>query len=196
MRSPLTSASYRCALAAIAVAGALASDASAADFTAPPEMPSVGQTRDIPADIVRIARAELDKNIREVPMGSNNSAAIARYRSALVPRPHSGPWCAYFASWVTRRAGTPLGSHGNGIASAAGIRAWALRTGRWRHLPRPGDVAVYVGHVGIVASVSGSRMTTIEGNWSNRVTQLSRRRYEAIGFARVAVGDHATARRG
>jgi hypothetical protein len=33
-------------------------------------------------------------------------------------------------------------------------------------------------------------MTTIDGNWSNRVSRVSRRRHEAIGFARVAVGDH------
>lgn len=179
--------SFRCVATAILVAGVLTCDASAAALTAPPEAPSIAQTRDIPADIVSIARAELRKGVRESPMGSNDSPAIARYRRALVPHAHGGPWCAYFASWVTRRAGAPIGSGGSGIASAAGIRAWALRTGRWRRLPRPGDIAVYPGHVGIVASVSGSRMITVEGNWSNRVTQLSRRRYEALGFARPYV---------
>jgi hypothetical protein len=181
MRSLLTPTPFRCALAAIAVAAALAGDASAANLTGPP-----GPTRDIPADIVSVARAELDKRIREMPMGSDNSKAIARYRGALKPRPYGGPWCAYFASWVTRRAGAPLGSRGSGIASAAGIRAWAERTGRWRHLPRPGDVAVFSHHVGIVVYVTGSRMTTIDGNWSNRVSRVSRRRSEAFGFARVA----------
>lgn len=185
MRSVFTPTPFRCALSAIAVAAALAADASGAALRAPP-----APTRDIPADIVGVARAELDKGIRESPLGSNNSKAIARYRGALDPRPHGGPWCAYFASWVTRRAGAPLGSRGSGIASAAGIRAWAERTGHWRHLPRPGDVAVFSHHVGIVVYVAGSRMTTIDGNWSNRVSRVSRRRYEAIGFARVAVGDH------
>jgi hypothetical protein len=189
MRSLPTPRPFRCALAAIAVFGVLACDASASDLTAPLRAPEVAP-RNLPADIVRVARAELEKGIRETPMGSDNSAGITRYRNAMVPHAHGGPWCAYFASWVTRRAGAPLGSHGDGIASAAGIRAWAGRTGRWRQLPRAGDVAVYTGHVGIVASVTGSRMTTIEGNWSNRVTRLSRRRNEALGFARVAVGDH------
>ncbi|MEA2466998.1 MAG: hypothetical protein QOJ57_1124 [Thermoleophilaceae bacterium] len=195
MRSPLTPFSLRCALTAILVAGTLACDASAADLSAPPGVPSVGQPRDIPADIVRVARVELRKGVRESPMGSNDSKAIARYRRAMVPRAHSGPWCAYFASWVTRRGGAPIGARGSGIASAAGIRAWAVRTGRWRHLPRPGDIAVFPGHVGVVATVTGSHMTTIDGNWSNRVTQVARRRYEAVGFARVAVGGHRTARR-
>jgi hypothetical protein len=144
----------------------------------------------MPAEIVRIAKAEFHKGVREMPLGSNDGPAIARYRSALSPRPRGGAWCAYFASWVTRRAGAPLGARGHGIAGVAGITGWALRTGRWRRLPRPGDVAVYPGHAGIVVSVRGSRMTTVEGNWSNRVSRLHRSRYEAIGFARVAVGDH------
>jgi hypothetical protein len=181
MLSPLTTVPLRCALLAVVVLCALGGEASAAS--------------DMPADIVRIARAEFDKGIREIPSGSNNSARIARYRGALFPRARGGAWCAYFASWVTRRAGAPLGSRGRGIASAAGIRAWAQRTGRWRHLPRPGDVVVYTGHAGIVVSVTGSRMTTIEGNWSDRVSRLSRSRHEAQGFARVAVGDHRTRRR-
>jgi hypothetical protein len=82
------------------------------------------------------------------------------------------------------------------MASAAGIRAWAERTGHWRRLPRPGDIAVFSHHVGIVVYVAGSRMTTIDGNWSNRVSRVSRRRYEPFGFARVAVGDHPLVRTG
>jgi hypothetical protein len=44
----------------------------------------------------------------------------------------------------------------------------------------------------VVATLTGFRMTTIDGNWSNRVTQVSRRRHEALGFARVAAADHIT----
>jgi hypothetical protein len=173
-----------CACGAVADASA----ASAPDLAGAIVAPTPAPRLDIPRDIVRIARGEFAKGIREVPRGSDNSAAIARYRGAVVPRPPRAAWCVFFASWVTKSAGAPLGAHGSGLMSADGVSAWARRTGRWRHTPRPGDVAVYTGHVGIVASVSGNRMTTIEGNWSDRVSRLYRNRSAALGFARLAVG--------
>jgi hypothetical protein len=188
----LLAASCLCALAPAPAASAAV--ATQVGLPGPLPAPTVADPPDIPRTIVRIARVEFDKGVREVPRGSNNSREIARYRGALVPRAQPAAWCAFFASWVTKAAGAPLGHHGAGIASAAGIRSWAQSTGRWTHAARPGDVAVYNHHVGIVASVEGSRMTTIEGNWSDRVSQLSRSRGEALGFARVAVGDHLTGR--
>lgn len=176
----------------LAAAAALAAPSASAAKTAPTVMrgsiqaPAFGDQIDFPRAIVRVARAEFARDVREVPRGSNDSTRIALYRGALVPRARAAAWCAFFVSWVTRTAGAPVGRNGTGIASASGIQAWAQRTGRWRHSPRPGDVAVYSGHAGIVESVSGSRMTTIEGNWSDRVSRLSRRRGEAFGFARIA----------
>ena len=170
--------------------------ASAADVFAAgaPKVVVPGTQQDIPHAITLVAQAEFAKGVREAPRGSNNSSQIARYRGALVPRPAPEAWCAIFASWVTRKAGAPLGHHGDGIASAAGIQAWAQRTGRWRHKPLPGDVAVFSGHVGVVVAVHGSRMTTIDGNWSDRVSQVSRARGQAFGFARVAAGSHLLGR--
>jgi hypothetical protein len=148
---------------------------------------SAQQRRDIPLDIVRIARGEFDAGVRELPLGSDDSRRIRVDRSAIAPRVRGPePWCAIFVSWVTRKAGAPIGRDGAGIVGAAAIESWALRTGRWRHRPQPGDIAVYPGHAGIVESVGGSRMTTIEGNWSNRVSRLHRRQAEAFGFARLA----------
>jgi hypothetical protein len=117
------------------------------------QAPSFGEQLDYAADVVRVARAEFDRGVQEMPRGSNNGPAIAVYRAAMVPRARGGAWCAYFVSWVARTAGIPIGTRGAGIAGAAGIRAWAQRTGRWTHRPRPGDVAVYSGHAGIVESV-------------------------------------------
>jgi hypothetical protein len=152
------------------------------------QAPSLGERIDIAHDIVLLARAEYDRGVQEVPRGSDYSPDIARYRAALSPRARGGPWCAYFVSWVARAAGVPIGRGGAGIAGTGGIASWAQRTGRWTHLPRPGDVAVFGGHAGIVESVSGSRMTTIDGNWSNRVSEVHRSRGEAIGFARLVPG--------
>jgi CHAP domain len=150
------------------------------------------QKRDIPTEIVRLASGELDAGVQESPAGSDNSPEIALYRGALAHRFGPAPWCAFFVSWVAKAAGAPIGPRGAGIASAAGIESWARRTRRWTQRPRAGDVAVYSGHTGIVTSVRGSGMTTVEGNWSNRVSQLHRRQSEAFGFARIAVGDHAS----
>jgi hypothetical protein len=175
------------------VAGASAAGgAGDAALTGPLATGAEIQKRDIPADIVRIADGEFAAGVRELPLGSDDSPEIAVYRGALSPRARPEAWCAIFVSWVTKGAGVPIGRRGAGIASAAGIEAWAERTGRWTHRPRAGDVAVYIGHAGIVESVRGSRMTTIEGNWSNRVSRLNRRRSEALGFARLAVGDRPT----
>lgn len=168
--------------------------AASAELDGPVVAPALVHRRDIPRQIVRIADGEFRKGIRETPPGSNNSREIARYRAALRPRPSGGAWCAYFASWVARQAGAPIGRHGSGIAGAAGVAAWARSTGRWRRAPRPGDLAVYGGHVGIVVAVRGSAMTTIEGNWSDRVSRLSRSRRDAFGFARVANVGHLTGR--
>src|SRR4051812_14273998 len=174
-----------CLLALAPVPAASAADAFHAGVAI--ATPGSASSPDVPAQVVAIARAEFAKGIREVPRGSDNSAEIARYRGALVPRARRpAAWCAYFASWVTRQAGAPIGRHGAGIASSAGIASWAQRTGRWTHKPRPGEIAVFRGHTGIVVAVHGARMTTIDGNWSDRVSQVARRRGDALGFARVA----------
>lgn len=183
-----------CCVCAGAPAIGVAADRSQPNLTGPITAPAPASKRDIPRDIVRIARGEFARGVREVPRGSNDSPGIARYRGSLRPRPRPAAWCAFFVSWVTKRAGAPIGPHGDGLISAAGIASWAQRTGRWRHTPRPGDLVVYTGHVGIVASVRGARMTTIEGNWSDRVSRLNRSRAEVRGFVRIAVGDHRIGR--
>src|SRR5437773_11870420 len=65
--------------------------------------------------IVRLSQAELARGVREVPDGSNNSRSITRYRTATVGAMRGAPWCAYFASYIAKRAGVPLGWHGEGM---------------------------------------------------------------------------------
>src|SRR5438045_516885 len=85
--------------------------------------------------IVRLSQAELAKGVREVPDGSNNSRSIARYRSATVGAMRGAPWCAYFASYIAKRAGVPLGWHGEGMRYVPSIRDGAHKTGRWWRTP-------------------------------------------------------------
>lgn len=135
--------------------------------------------------VVHAARAELRKNVHEVPDGSNESRDIARYRAAT-RWSSRGPWCGFFVSYVAAVAGAPLGDRGEGIGSVAGIRRWAKRTGRWRAAPHAGNIAVFRGHVGIVERVAGRRwLVTIEGNHGNRVARVRRARSSARGYVRL-----------
>ena len=123
----------------------------------------------------------------EQPPGSNDSARIAEYRSA-VPGGGVGPWCAYFASWVARENGKPLGENGQGFARVDDVYAWAQRTGRAvpngpGARPQPGDLIIWDEHMGIVESVTpDGRIQTIEGNSSDSV---ARRQYGADGGGAV-----------
>jgi hypothetical protein len=137
---------------------------------------------------VRLSQAELAKHVHEIPMGSDNSPDIARYRTAFAWRAPVSAWCGYFASYIAKQAGVPLGARGEGIGYVPDIKTWAQRSGRWVSVPRAGDLAVYPGHVAIVESVAGSMTSTISGNWSDRVSRYPRPRSDALGFVRLAVG--------
>lgn len=136
-----------------------------------------------------IARGEVGQ--REAPMGSNDSPRIAQYRSA-VPGGPVGPWCAYFASWVAKQNGTPLGERGQGYARVDDVYAWAQRTGRAVPngpgvTPKPGDLIIWDEHMGIVESVlPDGRVRTIEGNSSDQVSQRVHEAGSALGYVRMS----------
>jgi CHAP domain len=141
----------------------------------------------LPDRLVRLARAELNRGVHEVPNGSNNSRDIARYRTAIRWASGPAPWCGYFVSYVAREAGAPLGEYGEGIGLVSEIRRWAKLTGRWRPKPHRGNIVVFRhAHVGLVERVVGSQwIVTIEGNHDNRVARVWRRRSEARGYVRL-----------
>lgn len=177
----------RAALAAIAVlaAGCL--------MPAGPAAPAEAEARSAAQRAVAIARGELARGVREVPDGSNRGARIRMYGLSTTPRFYPAPWCAYFVSWVARRAGRPLGPSGRGFGYVPYIRAWARSTGRWRSTPRSGDLVMFPQHVGLVETVySNGTLTTIEGNSSNRVARRWRRWREPSGYVRFASGGRVT----
>jgi hypothetical protein len=96
---------------------------------------------------------------------------------------HGGDWCADFVHYIWQLAG--------GVSDLTSIDAWAesfktygMNHGTWHatgsgYTPQPGDALVYpddsgvagkADHVGIVIAVSGSKVTTIEGNTGSMVT--------------------------
>lgn len=82
------------------------------------------------------------------------------------------PWCANFASWCAYQIG--MGDWA--FPYTAGCREmynWGVRNGTVTTSPQPGDLALRGpgDHVGIIESVSGSSITTIDGNWTRRVAR-------------------------
>ena len=113
----------------------------------------------------------------EQPPGSNDSPRIAEYRTAVAGS-GVGPWCAYFASWAAKQAGTPLGEAGQGFGSVDALYAWAERTGKATPAgngpPKPGQLIIWDEHMGIVESVGpDGSIKTIEGNSSDSVVRRS-----------------------
>jgi len=140
-----------------------------------------------------VAIAESQIGQAEQPLGSNESPAIAEYRSATAGAIPGAPWCAYFASWVARQAGTPIGPQGEGLGSVSEIWSWAQSSGRAIPngpgvVPQPGDLIVFGGeHVGIVKDVlPNGDIQTIEGNYENKVALNVRTPTEATGYVNMS----------
>jgi hypothetical protein len=89
-------------------------------------------------------------------------------------------WCAMFVMWVWKAAGVSPRPEGSAYYVATSIGSWGVANNLFkRGNPQPGDLAVYGepgsgtgGHVSVVYSVdSSTSITTIDGNYSNRVAK-------------------------
>jgi hypothetical protein len=140
-----------------------------------------------------VAAAESQIGQAEQPPGSNESPAIAEYRSATAGAAPGAPWCAYFASWAARQAGEPIGPQGQGLGSVSEISSWAQSTGRSVPngpgvTPKPGDLILFGDeHVGIVKDVlPNGQIQTIEGNYNNQVSANTRSASEATSYVSMS----------
>jgi hypothetical protein len=137
--------------------------------------------------IVQVAESQVGQI--EQPVGSNNGPAITMYRTAVAGAEPGEPWCAQFASWVAKQAGTPLGDEGQGFSAVSQLWSWAQQTGRAIPngpgvVPEPGDLIVFGDeHVGIVTGVQpNGDIDTVEGNYDNQVVNNVRSPDEATGY--------------
>jgi hypothetical protein len=138
-----------------------------------------------------LAAAESQLGVAEEPPGSNDGPGLQQYRDAVAGAAPGEPWCAYFASWAAGQAGAPLGPNGQGLGSVAEITNWAASTGQLlpsTATPQPGDLILFGDrHVGLVESVNpDGTLTTVEGNYANAVSQVTRDPSEATGYVRLA----------
>lgn len=112
-------------------------------------------------ELLEIARKEL--GTKESPAGSNRVKYGEWYGL------NGQPWCVMFVMWVFEQAGVSLPAR---TASCTLLMNAAKSAGMWVTGDyRPGDVVIYdwggdrvPDHCGIVVSVSGTRVSAIEGN--------------------------------
>ena len=130
--------------------------------------------------ILKTARAELARNVRE-RKGDN----IPRYdygKGPITPYSIRDQWCVAFSSWTWQQAGYTdyLGTRllrtafgGSLVAiQVTDLARWAKRTGHWTLRATPGDLVAYGGaHIGVVTVVDrqGRAVKSIEGNKDNAV---------------------------
>lgn len=117
-------------------------------------------------DLIKIAKAEI--GTKESPPNSNN----VKYNTWLYGKTVSGsgyPWCAAFVSWCFKNTGLCPKT-----ASCLNMLEHFERKGQIVKTPQMGDIVFFkystnnrrTNHVGIVVSVSGRIINTIEGNTS------------------------------
>ncbi len=138
--------------------------------------------------IVDIAKAELNKGVKEVPKGSNSGPDVLKYTDGVAEF-----WCADFVSWVYKEAGVPFSgglSGGWRISYVPTLVSWLKTNGMYttraenKFPPLPGDVVIIgggaatdssgaEGHTGIVYEVSGTTLVSIDGNYGDAVSKVT-----------------------
>ena len=170
-----------------------------------------GNTMGVTAEnILNVARKYLG-----VRKGTANHQTLINAYNKVQPRPlgyavtYQDDWCDAFVTAVADEAGASslmgrecgVERHKN-IFKQKGI--WhQLKSNGNTYIPQPGDVVIFqwnnqrtawAHHIGYVESVSGSHITTIEGNTTiNGVSQVARRTYHQYagciqGYARPSYG--------
>ena len=162
MRQSLKKAGLAVLLTAALVGGGTVTTTTA---TAAPAGSAV-QAKDIRANIAKIAKSQI--GVKEKPAGSN----CTKYGPCVA-------WCAYFATWVWKKAGINIPKYG----FTGDIYHWGKRKGRAHRSNtgmKVGDIVLYgTGpqntntsvHTGVVVAVGKGTITTVEGNSGNKVSK-------------------------
>ncbi|MGW0591370.1 CHAP domain-containing protein [Streptosporangium sp. NPDC002607] len=132
-------------------------------------------------DLLRIIRPEI--GYREGP--GRHSKFGEWYAANVVqdPQYETAPWCAMFIAWAAERAGVQ--QYVGQFAWTPSQARWFETNGAWSRTPEPGALVFFdwsggkdikgIDHVGVVESVEGGTIHTIEGNvdrvWLKRKTR-------------------------
>lgn len=112
--------------------------------------------------VVKVAASQV--GVQEQPRGSNKGPEVSQYlHSVGIDFPAA--WCAAFVVWCHVQMGISSIPHTGGV-----LDMWnKARSDHAVTQPQPGDVFIMdfgrgKGHAGVVESVSGDTLHTIEGN--------------------------------
>lgn len=145
-----------------------------------------------------LSKAEAEIGTKESPANSNN----VKYNTWYYGKPVSGsayPWCGTFITWLFQNEQSLCPKS----ASCENLYEWFRKRGQLVDNPQPGDLVFFkystnnrkTNHIGIVKSVSGNAICTIEGNTSitsndNGGSVMERvRKSNIVGYARPKYSD-------
>lgn len=154
-------------------------------------------------EIINTALNEV--GVTEYPPNSNN----VKYNTAFYGRPVQDgvpspkdryPWCCVFVWWVFAQHDPCLVKK---TASCQDLGNWFNEQGRWHSDPQIGDIVFFkfntndrwTNHVGIVKSINGNVIETIEGNTSvnsddnGGAVMVRQRSSNIVGYGRPAYSD-------
>lgn len=123
-------------------------------------------------EVLRIAQAELDRGVSE--RGYNT--AFYTDTGEKTPYNIDDAWCASFAAYTWEQAGYDVDWTNKNYVPAIWNDAKSMGLARHTVDAQPGDMIIFdwqgdgnPDHIGIVKSVDGNTITTIEGNSGDRV---------------------------
>lgn len=125
----------------------------------------------LPEKAIEIAKGEIGK--QEIPLGSNWGENCQKYlHSVGIDFPAS--WCMSFMYWCYQEAAKELSLPHISLFRSGGVLNVWNHTGAANRVkfPQPGDIFIQdhgggLGHAGIIESVDGDILHTIEGNTNN-----------------------------
>ncbi len=135
------------------------------------------------AEFLGVANSQL--GTLETPMGSNRQKYGKWFGVDGVA------WCAIFQSWCMNQVGmTPRSAWCDDWVTNAQNGRWGTWVGQYEAI-RPGDLAIFdwdggsSDHIAAVAAVNADgSWTSIEGNWQDKVSRVTRGRANIRGFVR------------
>jgi peptidoglycan hydrolase-like protein with peptidoglycan-binding domain len=131
------------------------------------------------ASVLAIANAEV--GVQEVPLNSNMGPRVEEFL-ASVNLGGGYAWCAAFVYWCFNKAAAAKNKPNPLVCTGGVLKSWNLSAGKKitaaeainnPKLLKPGQIFIMsygggLGHTGIIESVNGGFINTIEGNTNNQ----------------------------